>query len=41
MAEGADAGELLRRIESVAPQRQFSAAAGSITALSFRIAATN
>ncbi len=39
MAEGADAGELLQRIESVAPQRQFSAAPGSITALSFRIAA--
>jgi hypothetical protein len=40
MAEGSDAGELLQRIESVAPQRQFSAAPGSLTALSFRTDAT-
>jgi hypothetical protein len=37
MAEGADAGELLQRIESVAPQRQFSVDANSLTALSFRL----
>lgn len=37
MAEGSDAGELLQRIEAVAPQRQFSAAPGSMTALSFRL----
>ena len=37
MAEGSDAGELLQRIEAVAPQRQFSAAPGSITGLSFRL----
>jgi hypothetical protein len=36
MAEGSDAGELLQRIEAVTPQRQFSAAPGSLTALSFR-----
>ncbi len=40
MAEGCDAGELLQRIEAVAPQRQFSAATGAMTALSFRLAAT-
>jgi hypothetical protein len=40
MAEGRDAGELLQRIEAVMPQRQFSAAPGSLTALSFRLDAT-
>jgi hypothetical protein len=39
-AEGRDAGELLQRIEAVAPQRQFSAAPGRVTALSFRLDAT-
>jgi hypothetical protein len=39
-AEGRDAGELLQRIEAVAPQRQFNAAPGQVTALSFRLAAT-
>lgn len=37
MAEGRDAAELLQRIEAVAPQRQFSAAPGSMTGLSFRL----
>ena len=37
MAEGRDVGELLQRIEAVAPQRQFSVDAGSLTALSFRL----
>jgi hypothetical protein len=40
MAEGRDVGELLQRIEAVTPQRQFSAAPGSMTALSFRLDAT-
>jgi hypothetical protein len=40
MAEGAQAGELLQRIEAVAPQRQFSAGAGFVTALSFRLDAS-
>jgi hypothetical protein len=40
MAEGRDAGELLQRIEAVAPQRQFSAAPGRVTALCFRLDAT-
>ncbi len=37
VAEGADAGELLQRIEAVAPQRQFCTDAGFQTALSFRL----
>jgi hypothetical protein len=37
MAEGADAGELLQRIEAVTPQRQFNVDAGSLTGLSFRL----
>lgn len=37
MAEGGDAGELLQRIEAVTPQRQFSTAPGSLTALCFRL----
>jgi hypothetical protein len=41
MAEGADAGELLQRIEAVAPQRQFSDGAGFVIALSFRLDASN
>ena len=41
VAEGADAGELLRRIEAVPPQRQFSSGAGFETALSFRLDASN
>jgi hypothetical protein len=40
-ADGADAGELLRRIEAVPPQRQFSAGAGFVTALDFRLDASN
>jgi hypothetical protein len=36
-AEGADAGELLQRIEAVAPQRQFSTGPGGVSALSFRL----
>jgi hypothetical protein len=36
-AEGRDAGELLQRIEAIAPKRQFSAAPGSMTGLSFRL----
>lgn len=40
IAEGAEAGELLQRIEAVAPQRQFSAGAGFVTALSFRLDAS-
>jgi hypothetical protein len=39
-AQGRDAGELLRRIEAVAPQRQFSTAPGAMTGLSFRLDAT-
>ncbi len=37
VAEGRDAGELLQRIEAVAPQRQFNLDAGSRTGLSFRL----
>jgi hypothetical protein len=40
VAEGDDAGELLQRIEAIAPQRHFSAAPGAMTALSFRLGAT-
>jgi hypothetical protein len=40
MAEGRDAGELLQRVEAIAPQRQFNAAPGEMTALSFRLDAT-
>jgi len=36
-AEGADAGDLLQRVEAVAPQRVFSAGAGFVIALSFRL----
>jgi hypothetical protein len=38
-AEGPDAGELLKHIESVAPQRQFTTGNGFTTALSFRFEA--
>ena len=37
MAEGRDAGELLQRIEAVAPQRQFNARCRFTTGLSFRL----
>jgi hypothetical protein len=37
VAEGADVGALLQRIEAVAPQRQFSTSADAVTALSFRL----
>ena len=37
MAEGADAGGLLQRIEAIAPQPQFNVDAGSLTGLSFRL----
>ena len=39
VTEGADAGELLRRIEAVAPQRVFRAGPGYATGLSFRLEA--
>jgi hypothetical protein len=40
-AEGRDAGLLLQCIEAIAPQRQFSAAPGAMTGLSFRLDATS